>query len=414
MKDKLSQDSKLFISSMFFTNIGNGLYILAISKALYEHTNSILGFSLIILSEFLFKIILQSYAGFIVDRMSPLKICKYSEFIRGILFILATIAAKEGRLIIAVGMTTIAVNFFKPFYISSSFRLGKILNHEDQLGFYNSIFVAFKQGGFLLGIFLGGVLLTKTTFEYIFLIDGLTYFFSFGILFLLKIRFDYSHKKDHLKLNSIKYDWKGVFLEIKHNSKLKIAFLKSLVDPIGFYFLNVMIVPISSILYKGNTEKMALLQLSFVLGAVMASLAIKYASRVKKEKIITYFQYPVLIQSILIAIIPFVINFYCSLAILFSTSFINIFTYSLHYSEFQKLTPEIISGKVSSLYIITLSFILTFFLGTLNLVEEIDFILCFIFASTCIMIFSMTLLSLPSFRKKINPELEKNTIIVQD
>lgn len=85
----LSIPARYLILSNFITNIGNGIHILIVGKLLYDITGTLMSFAFVIIFEYVIKIILQLFAGSMVDKGNPKRIALISDFVRGIILILA-------------------------------------------------------------------------------------------------------------------------------------------------------------------------------------------------------------------------------------------------------------------------------------------------------------------------------------
>src|SRR2546423_1524958 len=108
--DRLPGRARLFLTGMFVTNVGNGMYVLAAGQLLYQHTHSVLGYALVLVSEFAFKLVLQGVNG--VDRVPAVVICLLADLIRCGALLAALLLLSAGSPVVAIAISALAINFF--------------------------------------------------------------------------------------------------------------------------------------------------------------------------------------------------------------------------------------------------------------------------------------------------------------
>ena len=403
LNQKLSIESQKFLLAIFITNIGNGFYTLTLSKLIYDKTGSILGFGLILMSEQVAKILLQTYAGYIADKISPIKICKYSDLFRGILFLLAAVCLYHKNFLLCVSLTTFAVNFFKPFYIASAFCFAIYYNPSEVLKKYNALFLGLKQGGYLIGVMMSGLLLVFLNTHDVIFLDGITYFISFLLIHSISNYFKGGTiiRGSLFSISELIRDWKETIRLIKNDSRLIVAVLKPCLDPIIFCFIQIMLVPLSVQFYHGKPIVLSLLQSAFVFGMIIGHYSM--------EKIYVFFPFLLkqrenslpIIQGILIACLPFGNNIYIHLFILFITGIFNTDSLSYHYSQLQKETPSSYQAKIVSIYLIITSLMLGFYISVISYMEMYHFYLSFLFTALIIFCLSLIIKILKNYSLKL-------------
>jgi hypothetical protein len=144
------------LAGFFLTNVGNGAYTLAVGQLIHAATGSILGYALVVFSEFGFKLLAQGVTG--PDRLPAARLCAAFDTVRAVAMAVAAVLLLHGSWLPAVVVATLAINLVKPFYISATFRLVVDLVPERAYETYNAGFIAVRQGGFLLGVLLFGAL----------------------------------------------------------------------------------------------------------------------------------------------------------------------------------------------------------------------------------------------------------------
>jgi hypothetical protein len=181
---RLSPTSTAFLGGFALTNIGNGAYTVAVGSLLYQSSHSVVGFALVLYSEFWFKLVLQGVSRF--DRVPAVRICLAADTCRAAAMAAAVVLLWHSDVYAAVALTTLAINFFKPFYISASFRIAVAINPPELLEKYNAWFIVAKQSGYLVGIGLYAVVLYHCPVSWIFLINCGSYLGM--LLALLQVR----------------------------------------------------------------------------------------------------------------------------------------------------------------------------------------------------------------------------------
>lgn len=68
---QLPNSIKFIMLATFITNIGNGMYTIAVSKLVYDKTHSAMAFGGVIIIQYVVMFALQFLSGSLVDRNNP-------------------------------------------------------------------------------------------------------------------------------------------------------------------------------------------------------------------------------------------------------------------------------------------------------------------------------------------------------
>lgn len=350
----LSLQAKMFLLGTFITNVGNGLYVLGVSKHLFDLTGSVLPFGMILLSEFLFKLVLQGGSGYCADRYGPVKMFLFSDFSRFSLFLISAIFLQYQSVFVAVVISTFAVNFFKPFYIASAYSFSISVNEPSLLTRYNSLFLALKQGGMMVGMLLAGFIMSKAELIYIFSLDALSYFLVFLLMLSLRKKMPVENKQDTSFNLENGFRYLAASRDLLKEASLRKQLLTCCIDPIVLYAVSLLLVPITDQWHGGDAISLAILQAGFVLGVILNGLDILK---------IRYFSATVLFlgEVLILLLIPSLQTMMWHTSLIFFLGYLNSVSFSFHYSALQQATPKHCKGMFAGLYLMVVSSLLTLY-----------------------------------------------------
>ena len=258
----ISKSSKYFLLATFITNIGNGLYVLTISVLLYNLTQNVLAFGFVFISEFICKFFLQIYAGRIVVKVASKTIFLVCDMSRFVLFAVATLFFMFHYYYTAVIITVLAINVFKPFYISSAFIFSTKENSDNNLETYNVLFLIYKQLGLVIGLLLAGGIMFFTNPLHVLIIDTLSYLFSFICIFIF-LQID---KISTIKMKNAVSKSNNVSI-INKKTLYQIIILSQ--EQFCIYYINLIFVPLSVLMVTTNKFAIvAALNIAFILGCI--------------------------------------------------------------------------------------------------------------------------------------------------
>lgn len=373
---------------MFVTNIGNGLQVLVMGTLLYEKTHSVLSFGLVLITEFFFKILLQFYAGSIIDRINPLYICRFADLVRGSVIVVSYFLLEKGYFYLPIILTTFVINFFKPFYITASFSIATVINSNKVLPYYNALFSVSKRMGQLIGSFLFSILVLSFKDSTIFLFNGISYFFSFILLCGSVISGEKADIKfkDLLLSTKVFKEWKDTLILVSKKDLLSsIIFASS--DSLIFYFYNLMLVPMVIVWF--NKSAISSIQIIFVLGTVVGSSLVRKISNLDNDiNRLNIFGYCTIVQAISFISVLISKNLFITCGAIFCIGISNTLSFTLNYSKLQLIGGKNIKGKISSLYLFLVTIFSSILVVIISNLYKLNIDYCFyLIAFICLIYF---------------------------
>jgi DHA3 family macrolide efflux protein-like MFS transporter len=150
-----------FLGFVFLTNFAVGLYTLTVGKVLFDKTGSVLAFGSVLIAEHVLNLLLQGFAGALVDRGRPLRLLVFANLVRGLLtlslaglMLLLGEVSTETALFVFVGFAMCS-----PLFRSAYFVIPKMLAANDELVAFHGKLSAIYQIGQLAGVGTAGLLL---------------------------------------------------------------------------------------------------------------------------------------------------------------------------------------------------------------------------------------------------------------
>ena len=348
MKQKLNKQQLLFLVAVFITNIGNGMFTLAISKLLYDKTNSIFSFGIVIIIENILSFLLQFISGYISDIKNPKKISFYSDLIRGAIILIFTILFFQKEDIFIIGIMLFIINIINPFYKVANFKLvPHISKGEEKLYFFNSCVGVLFQIGQLIGIGLVPIILNKWNIHTAFFINSLSFFISGFILKKIKIDNNFYIKKiNNKEIKNIFFEWIKILKKIYFEKDYILHLFLSSGDYISINFINLIIVPLAlnkfnNILYASYFDA------SFAIGASLSIFLIGYFIKIKSKNI--YFSIGLFIQSIMYLILSTIKTYQIVIMIFFIIGIFNSISVAIYQTTLQNRTSIEYRGRIGSL-----------------------------------------------------------------
>lgn len=339
---------KLIISSTLITNIGNGMYTIALSKLVYDKTNSAMAFGGVIILQYIIMFLVQFWAGFIVDRNNPKHVSIICDLINGFIVLsggLISIFTDIGLGYLFVGI--IIMNIVNPVYKSANFTLlPTIVEDNTMLLKVTSITITLFQVGQLIGCALVAPIMIIFNPETALIIDGVTFILSAFInSFIIIKAFNKKIVCEGMFKGIIK-DWME-FFKVLHNNKSFVAHLiMSTGDYISINFFNVMLVPMVTLWYENNSLYISLYDSGFALGAMLITTLIIFISNkigVNNSAFIGLLIQSVLFISMIFSRNPLITFF---LMLIFGAS--NSFSNAIFTSNLQGRCEGPIKGRVSA------------------------------------------------------------------
>lgn len=271
--NRLGRDARRVLLGFVATNVGNGVYTLAVGNLLFELTDSVLGYAVVVLSEFAFKLLLQGVTRF--DRINARRVCVIADTGRAIILVAAAILLAVGQTFIAIIVATLVINLVKPIYMTASFRLALELNADEQLRRYNVVFTVAKQGGYLVGVAIYGLFLLDIPLAWIVLLNVVSYVTMVICLILVRPSPSASKTEEEHAGNG----WTVTWSLIARGRMLTSALLASH-DAFLMYLVTLFILQASHETYASQDASLAMLQGAFSVG-VAATIFVPFRGAVR-------------------------------------------------------------------------------------------------------------------------------------
>ena len=273
--EKLKWRECSLLASVLIDNIGNGIHSLAIGKVLYDATGSVFAFGASFMIEYLLAILLQAAAGSVVDRMSPNTVTVVTDFVRGIVLLLAGATMGSSWSLATIWLCIVVINGGKPFARSASFALIPRVIDEDDMVQYYSLASAFFQVGQIIGIGLAGPLLALGGTAAALYLDGATYLVAGGLVGSISLR-AVLHGADKARLQEgvfrrLKNDWVEVIQIIKADRPFFWNLVLTSGDFLAIAFLNLALVPLVEKRLNSGPYWLTVLDGSFAVAAFVGA-----------------------------------------------------------------------------------------------------------------------------------------------
>lgn len=183
------RDFSFLWTAQLISTIGSSLTDLAAAILVFRVTNSALSVGLVLLVTALPTLFVGLFAGVFVDRFNRKRILLASDLLRGLLVLLIPLAVSQfgiAALYVIIFLAATVKQFFDPAWESV---LPEIAS-EEELTAANSFLSISSFGSTAVGFALAGLLssLDRTKIELPFYIDSLTFFLSFVLVLLVRIR----------------------------------------------------------------------------------------------------------------------------------------------------------------------------------------------------------------------------------
>ena len=179
---KLIKDNKkLFLSYLFATGIGDGLFFIGVGKILSTKLNLFLGVSLLFILNEVSKLLFQFIFSSIDKKLSMKKAIVFSEVFQSIFLISVVIFSFD------IFSSQIFLNFFDGLSKIAEFNLTlKIFSKDDRKKF-NSYITTINQSSRIIGFIIGGLIINNSRYELLFLLNSFSFLISCLFASLMKV-----------------------------------------------------------------------------------------------------------------------------------------------------------------------------------------------------------------------------------
>ncbi|WP_157800372.1 MFS transporter [Sporolactobacillus pectinivorans] len=346
-----SREVKLIMLATLITNMGNGMFTIAISKLVYDRTNSALAFGGVLILQYLVMLSVQLLSGSLVDRNNPKFVSVICDVLSGFLVLSSglVVLITNNLGLVYLFIAVILLNIVSPFFSSANFALlPAIVKDESQLLEINSMITTLFQGGQLLGCALVAPIIYLFNTPTALIIDGITFFLSALFVSFAKV-IHVRVKKDvgkNIGINLIN-DWKEIARAMKKEKSFAAHLFMASGDYLSIVFFNLMLVPMVTHWYKNNSFYISLYDGGFAVGAMIFVTFVVLLS--KKLGINNSAFLGLLVQSLLFIFLILSRNPLITFLIMLTFGAANAFSVAIFTSHLQQRCTGPIKGRVGSM-----------------------------------------------------------------
>lgn len=268
---------KLLLLSSLVNNMGNGMYLIALGKLLFDETGSAKDLGIILVLEQILTFIIHVVAGPLIDRYNPKTFYVRVELLRGTLVLILSLLLNESNPMPWIMAITFFIQIGKPVNRGAFFALPPSIVPEQTLHRYNSFSNTFLQTGALCGTLVAGPLLALSGPKLCFVINAIS--FLLAAIFVHFVRYDHhGEAKPQLHSNwilTIRFvlvaAWGEFSILLKKTSSLFWHLILSSADFLVISIFTLLLAPIAAYLFNGSPVWMCLLDAAFTVGAILGA-----------------------------------------------------------------------------------------------------------------------------------------------
>lgn len=386
----LPKEVKLIMLATLITNIGNGMHTIAVSKLVYDKTNSAMAFGGVIILQYAVMFLVQFLSGSVVDRNNPKKVSIICDIVRGFLVLssgLMVLFTNVG--LIYLFFALIMVNIATPFFSSANFTLiPALVKDKSQLLKINSIVTTLFQAGQLLGSALAAAIIYFFNPSIALIVDGITFFLSAMFVSFVRI-VNIEVKKDVNKNAGINLinDWKEIIFVMNKEKSFAAHLFMASGDYVSINFFNVMLVPMVTLWYKNNSFYISIYDGGFAIGAMLVSTFVVSLS--KKIGINNSAFIGFLVQGILFMLLILNRNPLVTFIMMIVFGVFNAFSGAIFNSNLQQRCEGPIKGRVNSIKNFIVSCLSMVLIPVISRLHDISIIYGLAASSGIILTFSL-------------------------
>ena len=180
-------NKKFFLSYLFATGIGDGLFFIGVGKILSTKLNLFLGVSLLFILNEVSKLLFQFIFSSIDKKLSMKKAIVFSEIFQSIFLISVVIFSFDIFSSQILILSLIILNFFDGLSKIAEFNLTlKIFSKDDRKKF-NSYITTINQSSRIIGFIIGGLIINNSRYELLFLLNSFSFLISCLFASLMKV-----------------------------------------------------------------------------------------------------------------------------------------------------------------------------------------------------------------------------------
>ena len=271
----------IILSGQFVSQLGDKIYMLALSYYVLESTGSSAMMGLVLSSALFPSLILGFFSGTFIDRYNKKNIIVSTDIIRGMVISGITVAYLMNTLtlpVIIISQILLSINaaFFDPAIPS----VIPLIVKENQLTRANSLTQFIRGITTIIGPILGGIAVAYIGYTVIFIFNALSFFISGIFESFLRIP---DIKKEKTITQSVLQDLLEGYTFILSDMRLVIIII--MVSVIHFFVGSTeVIIPVFASVLKGNSaQNMGSIQSAFGAGTILMACIISIVTINQKE-----------------------------------------------------------------------------------------------------------------------------------
>lgn len=387
----VSKEVKLIMLATLITNIGNGMYTIAVSKLVYDKTNSAMAFGGVMILQYIVMFCVQFLSGSLVDRNNPKHVSVICDLLSGFLTLSSGLMVFFTNIgLFYLFIAVIFLNIIVPFFSSANFSLlPTVVDDKTKLLKINSIITTLFQAGQLLGCALVAPVIYFFNPQTALIIDGITFFLSalligFTNISKIEVKTDSSKNIGKNLLN----DWKEIGKAMKKEKSFAAHLFIASGDYLSINFFNVMLVPMVTLWYKNNSFYISLYDGGFAVGAMLIAAFVVAIS--KKIGINNSAFIGLMTQSIIFFLIILSRNPCVTFLMILIFGALNSFSVAIFTSNLQQRCIGPIKGRVSSIKSFIVSCISILLIPIISKLHDISITYGLAISGLIILIYSLT------------------------
>lgn len=328
-------DKTKYLSYLFSTGVGDGLFFIGVGKMLSVKLQLFFGVSLLFILNEVSKLLFQFIFTTVDKKFSMRKAIVISEIVQTVFLIgivLFNLDIFSTKILV---LSLVILNFFEGLSKVAEFNLTLKIFEAKERKKYNSIITTINQTSKILGFIIGGFIIYKEFYKLLFLLNAISFIIS--ALFAVKMKV----KDEEIMVNS---SWK----EVLRKGNFKVILYTFIIAS------NTVILSSNSILGFNlsvqNVKETILYQISGALGSTIATaILIRFLKRINKEKI----ENKIIILSLgtqgFLFLLFNLVDGYNRIGIFILISIISFINLSLYITKLQDFADKGLGSKVYSL-----------------------------------------------------------------
>ncbi|MBP1998983.1 MFS family permease [Paenibacillus shirakamiensis] len=345
-----ARNIRLLALAIFISNIGSGMQLIAVSKLLYDKTNSATSIGIVIILQYVVMFLVQFISGTVVDRSDQKKILVISDFTKGVfitgagtIFLIHPDTGLSYLFIILI-----IVNFVVPFFSNAQFTLTpELVRDKDELLQANSIITTLFQAGQLLGSAIVASIIFFMSPATALIISGCMFFISAFYFKLIKYSKQIKEVNEQ-KSTGVRFfeDWKYLMQQIGKEKSVLAHLLMSSGDYMAVNIFNLMLIPLVAVHYNNNSFYISLFDSGFAIGSmIIVALIASFSKKLgtNNSAVVGLF-----LQSMILIILSIKIHVIFAFLLIIVYGSANSFSITIFNTNLQKRSTSEFMGRINS------------------------------------------------------------------